>query len=62
MKKESRRSFVKKTAAITTGVITSNLPIQSFANVGENKKLKLALVGCGGRWNMHRFAKWKRYF
>ena len=49
MKKESRRSFVKKTAAITTGVITSNLPIQSFANVGENKKLKLALVGCGGR-------------
>jgi len=49
MKKESRRSFVKKTAAITSGVIASNIAIESFANVNENKKLKLAVVGCGGR-------------
>ena len=49
MKKESRRSFVKKTAAITSGVIASNIAIESFANVNENKKLNLAVVGCGGR-------------
>jgi len=40
---------VKKTAAITSGVIASNIAIESFANVNENKKLKLAVVGCGGR-------------
>ena len=49
MKKDSRRNFVKKTAALTTGVLTSTLPIDSFANVSNDKKLKLALVGCGGR-------------
>ena len=49
MKKESRRSFVKKTAAITSGVIASTMSIKSFANVNENKKLKLSVVGCGGR-------------
>ncbi len=49
MKKESRRSFVKKTAAMTSGVLASNVSFQSFANVNENKKLKLAVVGCGGR-------------
>ena len=40
---------MKKTAAITSGVIASNIAIESFANVNENKKLKLAVVGCGGR-------------
>ena len=49
MKKESRRSFVRKTAAITSGVLATNVTFQSFANVNENKKLKLAVVGCGGR-------------
>ena len=49
MKKDSRRNFVKRTAALTTGVLTSTLPIHSFANVSNDKKLKLALVGCGGR-------------
>ena len=49
MKKESRRSFVRKTAAITSGVLATNVTLQSFANVNENKKLKLAVVGCGGR-------------
>ena len=49
MKKDSRRNFVKKTAALTTGVLTSTLSIDSFANVSNDKKLKLALVGCGGR-------------
>ena len=49
MKKVSRRSFVKKTAAITSGAIASTMSIKSFANVNENKKLKLSVVGCGGR-------------
>ena len=49
MKKESRRNFVKKTAAITSGAIVSTMSIKSFANVNENKKLKLSVVGCGGR-------------
>ena len=49
MKKESRRSFVRKTATITSGILATNVTLQSFANVNENKKLKLAVVGCGGR-------------
>ena len=49
MEKESRRNFVKKTAAVTTGVLTSTLPVDAFVNVSDNKKLKLALIGCGGR-------------
>ena len=49
MKKESRRNFVKKTAAITTGVVASSMPLTSFSNVSEDKKLKLSVVGCGGR-------------
>ena len=49
MKKESRRNFVKKTAAITSGVVASSLPLASFSNVNEDKKLKLSVVGCGGR-------------
>ena len=39
MKKESRRSFVKKTAAKTSGAIASTMSIKSFANVNEIKKL-----------------------
>ena len=38
MKKESRRNFVKKTAAITSGVVASSLPLASFSNVNEDKK------------------------
>ena len=49
MERESRRNFVKKTAAVTTGVLTSTLPVDAFVNVSDNKKLKLALIGCGGR-------------
>ena len=49
MKKETRRNFVKKTAAITSGVVASSLPLASFSNVNEDKKLKLSVVGCGGR-------------
>lgn len=46
---QSRRSFVQKTALATTGLLTVPLPIEAAANVLGEKKLKLALVGCGGR-------------
>ena len=46
---KNRRNFIKKTTLATTGILSATLPVKSFANVLENKKLKLALVGCGGR-------------
>ena len=49
MEKESRRNFVKKTAIISTGSLATSLPVEAFANVSENKKLKISVVGCGGR-------------
>ena len=48
-KQTNRRNFIKKTTLATTGIISTTLPVRSFANVLDNKKLKLALVGCGGR-------------
>lgn len=45
---ESRRAFVQKTALATSGLLT--VPnLSRMAHVQGNKKLKLALVGCGGR-------------
>ena len=49
MKKNTRRSFCKKTAAATTGILASTLPLDAISNVYDNKKLKIALIGCGGR-------------
>ena len=45
----SRRSFVHKTALVTGGLLSAPLSVDAMANVHGNKKLKLALVGCGGR-------------
>ena len=45
----TRRTFCKQTAAATTGILASTLPLDAMSNVYDNKKLKLALVGCGGR-------------
>ena len=45
----TRRSFCKQTAAATTGILASTLPLDAMSNVYDNKKLKLALIGCGGR-------------
>ena len=45
----SRRNFVKRTSLATTGILSSGLPVGAMANVNGNKKLKIALVGCGGR-------------
>lgn len=45
----SRRSFVQKTALATSGLLTVPLSVEAMANVHGAKKLKLALIGCGGR-------------
>ena len=45
----SRRNFVKNSTLATTAILSAGLPVGAMANVYGNKKLKLALVGCGGR-------------
>ena len=45
----SRRIFVKNSTLATTGILSAGLPVGAMTNVYGNKKLKLALVGCGGR-------------
>ncbi len=51
MKKQSnsRRNFIKTTTLATGAVITAPLQMNFMAPGLGNKKLKLALVGCGGR-------------
>ena len=49
MIKNTRRTFCKQTVAATTGILASTLPLDAMSNVYDNKKLKLALIGCGGR-------------
>ena len=49
IKEKNRRNFIKQTTLATTGILSASMPVKSFANVLDNKKLKLALVGCGGR-------------
>ena len=44
-----RRSFVKITGLAAGGLLTSSIPFQSMAQTGAVQKLKLAVVGCGGR-------------
>jgi len=46
---KTRREFVKKTALVTGALLSAPLPLETMANVNGEKKLKLALVGCGGR-------------
>ncbi|NHF59511.1 Gfo/Idh/MocA family oxidoreductase [Flavobacteriaceae bacterium TP-CH-4] len=48
--KNSRRNFVKNTALFTGGtMLLPNLKMNAMYNVFNDKKLKIALVGCGGR-------------
>jgi len=48
--RKSRRNFVKKTALATSGtLLLPNLQLSAMGNSIKNKKLKIALVGCGGR-------------
>ena len=45
----SRRSFVKNTSLVTGALFTASLPLQAMVNSYGNKKLKLGVIGCGGR-------------
>ena len=45
----SRRDFCKNTALFTAGVMLPGMEMDVMANVFNNKTLKLAVVGCGGR-------------
>ena len=48
-KSESRRNFVQKTALATGAMFTLPMGVEGMARVQGEQKLKLALVGCGGR-------------
>ena len=48
-KSESRRAFVQKTAMASGVLLTVPIGVDGMARVNGNQKLKLALVGCGGR-------------
>lgn len=45
----SRRDFVKTSALVTGGILTSALGVESSAYAAGNDAIKIALVGCGGR-------------
>lgn len=47
--KGSRRSFVKNTALFTAGMMMPAMEMNAMYNVFNDKTLKLAVVGCGGR-------------
>ena len=48
-KKINRRSFVKKTTIGAGALLTVPYSVDAMFNVGNVKKLKLCVVGCGGR-------------
>ena len=48
-KNKSRRAFVQTTAMATGALLTVPMGVERMARVNGNQKLKLALVGCGGR-------------
>ncbi len=45
----ARRDFCKSTALFTAGMMLPTFEMGAMANVFNDKKLKLAVVGCGGR-------------
>jgi len=45
----SRRNFCKSTALFTAGVMLPTMEIAAMANAFNDKTLKLAVIGCGGR-------------
>ncbi|WP_273276087.1 Gfo/Idh/MocA family protein [Maribacter polysiphoniae] len=45
----SRRTFVKNTALISGALVLPTFQMDAMVNVFNEKKLKIALVGCGGR-------------
>ena len=49
MKKIDRRSFVKSTTISSGALMTVPFSLDAMANSFNNRKLKLAVIGCGGR-------------
>ncbi|MCL6273798.1 Gfo/Idh/MocA family oxidoreductase [Muricauda sp. 2012CJ35-5] len=47
--KLNRRSFVKTTGLATGALLSTSLPLNAMGYVTPKNKLKLAVVGCGGR-------------
>lgn len=45
----SRRDFVKTTALFTAGMMLPSMEMAAMANVFNDKTLKIAVIGCGGR-------------
>ena len=45
----SRRDFCRSTALVGAGMLLPGLEMSAMANVFNDKKLKLAVIGCGGR-------------
>ncbi|UNY98726.1 Gfo/Idh/MocA family oxidoreductase [Zhouia spongiae] len=48
-KAQSRRNFCKSTSLLVGGMMLPISQMQGMVNVLNDKKLKLALIGCGGR-------------
>lgn len=46
---KSRRDFVKKSALLTGAMVLPSMQMNAMVNMSNGKKLKIALVGCGGR-------------
>src|SRR5210317_1657276 len=46
---QARREFIQKTALASGGIITAPFSMDAMVHVHNDKTLKLALVGCGGR-------------
>ena len=46
---QARREFIQKTALASGGIITVPFSMEAMVNVHNEKTLKLALIGCGGR-------------
>ena len=49
MKNIKRRFFLKNSSLVAGGLVLPSFNINRMANNANNKKLKVSVVGCGGR-------------
>ena len=49
MKNIKRRFFIKSSSLVAGGLVLPSFNINRMANSSNNKKLKVSVVGCGGR-------------
>ena len=45
----TRREFLKASAGVAVGGALASLPIELFAHAQGSDKLRVGLIGCGGR-------------